>query len=265
MSGYTPVFGSLFQGSLCGQWPALAVFCTLLPLADRNGEIDFSFGYLAAVTGWPEDLLRQGIAQLEQPDPHSRSPLDDGRRLVRIRENTAWGWRLVNHSKYREKARLAAKNSEAVASGKEAQRKHHARTTGECPPVSAGVRRCPPMSDPSDSDSDSDKNIPPLPPLQGGRAPASRREARPSRRCPTDFELTDQLRAISAELPPDFDLDAETAKFRDFEFQKPRKDWPACWRTWMRNARDRNTYARKRIRLRTLEEIEAEEARRAAS
>jgi hypothetical protein len=155
MSGYTPVFGTLFQGSLCGQWPALPLFCTLLPLADKHGEIDLSFGYLAATTGWPEDLLRQGIEQLEQPDPHSRSPDDDGRRLVRLRDNTEWGWRIVNHGKYREKARLAAKNAVDVATGKEAGRKRYSRA--ECPPVSAGVRRSPPVSDPSNANANTNK------------------------------------------------------------------------------------------------------------
>lgn len=107
-------------------------------------------------------------------------------------------------------------------------------------------------------------------PIQA-HAPAKTREAkaRGSSRCPGDFEVTEALRAIAAELPPDFDLDAETRKFRDFEFKQPRKDWPACWRTWMRNARDRGGYAKRAqsvtpFRLRTPEEIEADEARRAS-
>lgn len=127
VSGYTPVFGSLFQGSLCGQWPALAVFCTLLPLADKNGCLDFSFGYLSAVTGWPEDLLREGVFVLEAPDPASRNPDDDGRRLVRLRDNTDWGWRIVNHGYYREKARKAAFDSARAADGRNAERMRERR------------------------------------------------------------------------------------------------------------------------------------------
>ena len=150
MSGYTPVFGSLFQGSLCGQWPELPVFCTLLPLADKNGHLDYSFAYLSAVTGWPEDLLRQGIAALERADPASRNPDDNGRRLTRLRDNTEWGWRIVNHGYYREKARLSAKNAREVESGKEADRKRYQRE------MSAGVRRCPPVSDPSNANTNSD-------------------------------------------------------------------------------------------------------------
>jgi len=131
VSGYSPVFGSLFRGSLCGQWPALPVFCTLLPLADKDGILDYSFGYLAGVTGWPEALLREGIAQLEAPDPASRNPMEDGRRIVRLRGNTEWGWRIVNHSDYREKARLMAKSAREVAEGKNAGRMQDRRRPPE--------------------------------------------------------------------------------------------------------------------------------------
>ena len=42
------------------------------------------------------------------------------------------------------------------------------------------------------------------------------------------------------------DAAAEAEKFKDFEFMKARSDWPATWRTWVRNARDgKNSYARR--------------------
>jgi hypothetical protein len=65
------------------------------------------------------------------------------------------------------------------------------------------------------------------------------------------------LAALAAELPADFDLEAETAKFRDHEFQAPRRDWPAAWRGWMRKARDRRDYARKRSDLALIERADA--------
>lgn len=138
--GYTPVFSSLFRGSLCGQWPALPVFCTLLPLADKNGVIDMSFSYLARVTGWPEELLRDGIGQLEAADPDSRGTDDDGRRLVRIRENTEWGWRIVNFVKYREKARKASFDAARIDDGRNADRMKQRRDPGmlDLTPVGPG-------------------------------------------------------------------------------------------------------------------------------
>jgi hypothetical protein len=43
---------------------------------------------------------------------------------------------------------------------------------------------------------------------------------------------------------PDLDAEREAQKFKDWEFKTARSDWPACWRTWIRNGRDRGTYAK---------------------
>lgn len=150
MSGYTPVFKSIFQGTLCGQYPDTAAWLFFLALADKNGHVDMTPQFISAVTGMPVDDLTACIERFMQPDPNSRSSAEEGRRLVLVDPARSWGWRIVNHDKYREKARLAAKNAEAVSAGKEAERKRHARD------VSAGVRRCPPVSDPSDADADTD-------------------------------------------------------------------------------------------------------------
>jgi uncharacterized protein YdaU (DUF1376 family) len=65
---------------------------------------------------------------------------------------------------------------------------------------------------------------------------------KPVRRCPPDF--TPDTAFALAQLP-DLDVEAEVAKFRDWEFKTPRSDWPAVWRTWVRNAKDQNRYAKK--------------------
>lgn len=138
MAGYTPVFDSVFHGTLCGRWPTLPVWLTILPMADKNGHIDMSFAAMAALTGWPIDLLRQAIKELSEPDPESRSPENDGRRLELIDPETrGWGWRVINHSKYREKARKAAYDTERTASGQDAARKKAERE------ASRDVPRCP--------------------------------------------------------------------------------------------------------------------------
>lgn len=121
MSGYTPVFSEIYMGSLYGRWPAAAVWASLLPLCDKNGVIDASPQAIAGMTGWPLDLLMQGITDLLQPDPDSRTPDEDGRRLMPL-EGRPWGWRVVNHGKYREKARLSAKNAREVEEGRNAER-----------------------------------------------------------------------------------------------------------------------------------------------
>jgi hypothetical protein len=118
VSGYTPVFDTVFQGTLCGKWPTLPVWLTILPMADKNGQIDMTYQHISAVSGWPVDLLKQAIAELTAPDPESRSSEKEGRRLELIDPlNRQWGWRVINHAAYREKARLSAKAAREVAEG----------------------------------------------------------------------------------------------------------------------------------------------------
>ena len=120
--GYTPAFDTLYAGTLYGKWPAAAVWASLLPLVSRHGTIDYSFEAIAGMTGWPMELLKRGIEDLCQPDPASRSSAEEGRRLVLIDEGRTWGWRVVNHGLYREKARKQFHNEAAVNSGANAER-----------------------------------------------------------------------------------------------------------------------------------------------
>jgi transposase-like protein len=56
-----------------------------------------------------------------------------------------------------------------------------------------------------------------------------------SRRAPADLVPKPEHRAIAAKRGVDFEL--ELSKFRDHEFAKPKTDWDATLRNWMRNAR----------------------------
>jgi hypothetical protein len=69
------------------------------------------------------------------------------------------------------------------------------------------------------------------------KEPSEGRAARRSRRCPRAFEVSADLEAWAREKHPGVDLRAETAKFRDHEFDKPKADWPAAWRNWIARAK----------------------------
>lgn len=155
MSGYTPAFESIYTGSLHGQWPTAAVWASLLPLIDSRGRIDMSFQAIATMTGWPIDLLRQGIAKLEEPDADSRSPAEEGRRLVKIDPARSWGWRVVNHGLYKERAREKqrssdGRNADKVREWRNRQNPDVTRSNPDSPDVTSRTL--------SDSDSDSDTN-----------------------------------------------------------------------------------------------------------
>jgi hypothetical protein len=69
--------------------------------ADRNGDVDIHPRAIADEVGLPEPDVRAALLCLESTDAESRTPTEDGRRIIRMDAHRAWGWRIVNHAKYR--------------------------------------------------------------------------------------------------------------------------------------------------------------------
>jgi hypothetical protein len=157
VSGWIPLFGSLTTGTLCGRWPDIGLWPIVLSLSDRHGVVDVTPMYLASITGLPQDDVIVCMKRFCEPDPYSRTETKGGARLVLIDEHRDWGWRIVNHGVYREKARKQQQQIDATSSGRDADRKRLERERM----ASGDVQRSPAGSSadrPSDSDSDSDKN-----------------------------------------------------------------------------------------------------------
>lgn len=76
----------------------------MLILAEEDGIVDMTINSIARRTNIPIEIIRDVIPRLEGPDPCSRTPDHDGRRIVRLYEHRDWGWRIVNFVKYRESA-----------------------------------------------------------------------------------------------------------------------------------------------------------------
>jgi hypothetical protein len=225
VSGYTPVFKSVFTGTLCGQYPDTAAWLFMLALADKHGVVDMTPHYISSVTGMPVADLTACIEKFMQPDPYSRTMVEQGRRLVLLDPERQWGWRIVNFHLYREKARLQAKDAARTESGKDAERKREER-------MSPDVPRTPPDS--------------PVVPLSDADADTSKKARKRASRLPEDFSADFEYarRAI-----PDLDADAEFARFRDYWRAKPgasgtKADWPATWRNWIRTCTENGKYAR---------------------
>lgn len=181
MSGYTPIFGSVFRGTLCGKYPDTAAWLFLLALADKHGEVDMTTQYISAVTGMPVDDLAACIERFMQPDPCSRSAAEEGRRLVLIDPARPWGWRIVNHSHYREKARKMAFDQARIEDGRNAERMRTRRD-----PTRPDATRADP---PSNANTDSDygeqlrsSSVGDLSPSESERAPRTAKKADENRR-----------------------------------------------------------------------------------
>ena len=132
---YGKVFASMYDGTLAtrGPWQALVTFQQFIVLADRTGIVDMTAEAIARRTTIPLEIIKIGIAALEQPDSESRSSELDGRRIARLSDDRPWGWQIVNYEKYR-KIRSADDRREymanlmrerrAKAKDKEPERKH---------------------------------------------------------------------------------------------------------------------------------------------
>lgn len=100
---YGKLFGSMFEGSLVGKgWGPLLV----MSYAVANGEPDREAGMLvelnpvlmAAQFGEDVEDVKRAIEFLCQPDPESRTPTEDGRRLIKL---GTFSYQIVNGMKYR--------------------------------------------------------------------------------------------------------------------------------------------------------------------
>lgn len=114
---FAKVFSQILDSSLAEDYRVRLVFEDMLKLSDKNGIVDITRESIARRTNVPIDIVKHGIAELEKPDSTSRTPDNEGRRIVRLDEHRDWGWRIVNFQKYRESA-----NREMLKMG-EAERK----------------------------------------------------------------------------------------------------------------------------------------------
>lgn len=251
MAGYTPIFDSVFRGSLCGKYPDLPVWLVLLAMMERGGIVDAHPAHIARMSGIPQQDIEEAIGRFCEPDPESRTPDFDGRRLQPL-EGRGFGWRVLNHDKYREKARKRDYDEHRTVSGADASRKaasrQSARVEPHCTEEPRGPPRCPDVSRDvplSDSDANTSSSIS-LRSIEGAGARATptgtaKPRGKSASRIPEDFTLTAERKAYAEKTLPKVDAVALLESFVDHwraaSGPKARKlDWDATWRTWVRNA-----------------------------
>src|SRR5471030_121593 len=97
---YGKLFEQMYNGTLGtrGPWQALVTFQQMIILADKDGGVDMTAEVISKRSTVPLEIIAEGIRCLELPDPESRSPNEEGRRIVRLDPDRSWGWRIVNHA-----------------------------------------------------------------------------------------------------------------------------------------------------------------------
>ena len=213
---YSKLYRTIFDGSLYGQFEALTVFMTMLALADRHGEVDAAPTKIAGCLGCPINFVRKGIISLEAPDPYSRTPAEEGRRIIPLindeGEKRPFGWKIVNYEKYR-----AIRNEEERRAYKrDWDRKH--RKVSE-----------PTVIRPNPTYTEADTDTKALKEKRGRFAP------------PSLQEVQDYCQERKNNVDPN--------QFVDFYASKgwkvgntPMKDWKAAVRTWERRGEKTNEH-----------------------
>lgn len=99
MSGFTKLFSCITSSSIWNEDDKTRiVWVTMLALCDPDGVVRASVGGLAHTARVCREDCEKAIHVLESPDPDSRSPEFEGRRIERVNG----GFRLLNYGKYRE-------------------------------------------------------------------------------------------------------------------------------------------------------------------
>jgi len=119
---FAKVFEQIYDSSIAEDYNCRRMFMDLLVLADPTGAVDMTHEAIARRTNVPFDEVVRYVTLLCQPDPKSRSKMEEGKRLVPLDKNRDWGWKIVNYQHYRK-----LKDEEARRSYfRDAQRKSRA-------------------------------------------------------------------------------------------------------------------------------------------
>jgi hypothetical protein len=100
MTGYTKLFGSIVASTVW-QEPhhVRIVWITMLALRNREHIVEASTPGLASLARVTVEECREALLRLESPDPDSRTPENEGRRIRKV----DGGWLVLNGEKYRQK------------------------------------------------------------------------------------------------------------------------------------------------------------------
>ena len=137
MHSYTKLFSSIITSTIWMEDDKTRIlWITLLAMSDQHGEVYSSIPGLARVSGM---TVAQAVASLDKllaPDPYSRTPDYEGRRIAPI----DGGWEILNHGKYR----LLASREDSKTATAARVRRHRERNAGvnSVTPVTHDVTVC---------------------------------------------------------------------------------------------------------------------------
>lgn len=97
---FVKIYGTILRSSIWNESSdTRCLWITMLADADAEGYVRGSVGGLARLANISRDAAVEGLRVLAAPDPDSRSPDHDGRRIEEVEPGT---WRILNYRRWRE-------------------------------------------------------------------------------------------------------------------------------------------------------------------
>ncbi len=97
---YGKIFSSMYEGSMVGAGPVVfAVWGYCIAKADVDGTLLLNPALLAPIIGTSRVDIEGAINYLLKPDPHSKNPEHEGRRLL---HQSGYQYFVVSHEHYRD-------------------------------------------------------------------------------------------------------------------------------------------------------------------
>ncbi len=151
---FTKLFGSITESTIWSEDnETRLVWITMLAMADQNGYVGASLPGLAHRARVPLEATEKAVAKFLAPDPYSRNPSNQGRRI----EVEARGWVILNYRDFRD-LRDDEIRREYERNRKREQRKRASGTDGDSPTMSINVPQCLPMSAQAEADKEADQD-----------------------------------------------------------------------------------------------------------
>lgn len=123
--GYAKLWSSILNSTIWREDPTTkVVWITLLCMADKFGEVHSSVPGLADAARVSIEDTDRALAKFKSPDPHSRTPEYEGRRIADIKG----GWLLLNFEEHRDRISKDQQNLRAAERAKRYRERKRAQT-----------------------------------------------------------------------------------------------------------------------------------------
>lgn len=216
---FTKLFSSITESTIwCEDAETRVVWITMLAMADKRGRVFGAIPGIANRARVSVEKAEEALSKFLRPDPYSRSnsydPESQGRRI----EVIEGGWRLINHSHYRE-IRDEEERREYLRV-KQAEHRAKKRQQGQ-------QKSTPVNSNQHNAEADTEADAKAVKSKSLGT------------RIPNGFVPTKEHDALAQSLGVNCDM--EFQKFRDYYLgvtgpKSVKRDWNATFRNWIRNS-----------------------------